>query len=71
MIQIIRLNQIPGHITEALDYEREAQEKNEKWIVFDKSNLTILKKMTIQDLIITYVSAEEELSVDKAMRNEF
>ena len=71
MIQIIRLNQIPGHITEALDYEREAQEKNEKWIVFDKGNLTILKKMTIQDLIITYVSAEEELSVDKAMRNEF
>ena len=65
------MNQIPGHITEALDYEREAQEKNEKWIVFDKSNLTILKKMTIQDLIITYVSAEEELSVDKAMRNEF
>ena len=71
MIQIIRLNQIPGHITEALDYEREAQEKNEKWIVFDKGNLTILKKMTIQDLMITYVSAEEELSVDKAMRNEF
>ena len=61
IVQIIKLSQIPGHITEALDYEREGQEKAEKWIVFEKNNLTILKKMTPQELILTYVSAEDEL----------
>ena len=58
MVQVIRLSQTPGHVTEANDYEREEQEKAEKWIIFEKNSLTILKKMTPEELVLTYVSAK-------------
>ena len=44
--QVIKLQQIPGHI---IQVEEDSKEKAiPKWIIFDKKNFTILKKMEIK-----------------------
>ena len=46
VFQVMKLQQIPGHI---IQVEEDSKEKAiPKWIIFDKKNFTILKKMEIK-----------------------
>lgn len=51
---VIKMKMEAGHVIEV-------NEKVKKWIVFTKNNLTFVQKMTVEEILVTYLCAKKHI----------